>query len=494
MKNFVRVTTSVGALLVALVTAAAQSRPASAGKTPAEILQENNAALALILSDGNSTVSLGSGFFIEGGSALVTNFHVIEGAKVVYVKSGDGRVFNSDTVYGFDLKQDLAVLKVSPPATRTVVLGDSEKVVIGTPITVIGNPEGLEKSVTNGLISGIRTIDGQQLFQISAPISPGSSGGPVFDEKGEVIGVVVGALSDGQNPNFAIPINFVSKVWGARREIGLAGLPVNDRAEDGAKTSASLDGSWAATFADSISSGQLSFTLVQDGPKIRGTYTSSGGAGGRVDGQISNGKFSFELTQAGQGCPGFFTGSAELRSGSMVGRYSGADCQGSHVNGSFTMTQGLAPVAPAQPVPTVAAASQPIIEYGDASELRGVKTVFLFGLEPDVRKNMLKQFAKYPEVRVAGRIEEADVVLVFGAQTFSRGTRTNVWTDAYGNAHGTTVPLYGVAGQGSAVRWIPPNRMRVIWQFSATRVTAFQRRPSTNYVRDFMAAWAKANR
>jgi hypothetical protein len=178
----------------------------------------------------------------------------------------------------------------------------------------------------------------------------------------------------------------------------------------------------------------------------------------------------------------------------MVGTYSGTDCQGRHANGSFTMTPGLAPIVPAQPVPATTTATQPAIEYGDGSELRGVGSVFLLGLEPDVRNNMVKEFAKHPEVRVVGRIEEADVVVVFGGQTFSRGTYTNVWTDAYGNAHGMTTPLYGVTSQGSVVKLIPPNKIRVIWQFSATRVNVFHCRPSTNFVRDFMAAWAKANR
>jgi hypothetical protein len=505
MKNyFVPVATSIWTLFVVVSMVSAQVLPpppiraagqaATTVKTPAQILQENNAAFALILSDGNSTVSLGSGFFIEDGSGLVTNFHVIEGAKVIYVKTGDGRTFNTDTAYAYDVKQDLAVLKVSPGVTQTAALGDSDKVVVGTPITVIGNPEGLEKSVSNGLISGIRTLDGQQLFQISAPISHGSSGGPVFDDKGEVIGVVVASLSDGQNLNFAIPINLVPKMWSARHEVSLASLPISEHAKGRSTTSASLDGSWAATFADSVSSGQLSFTLAQDGTRIRGTYTSSGGGGGTVTGQVADGRFSFELNQAVQGCPGRFTGSAELRSGSMVGTYSGSDCQGTHAKGSLTMTQGLAPIAPVQPAPVAAAASQPIIEYGAAGELRGVKSVFLFGLEPNVRINMLKAFAKHPEVRVAGRIEEADVVVVFGGQTFSRGTYTNVWTDANGNAHGRAVPLYGVTGQGSVVKLIPPNRIRVVWQFSATRVNVFQRRPSTNFVRDFIAAWEKANR
>src|SRR5207302_1030236 len=110
-----------------------------------------------------------------------------------------------------DEKKDLAILKVISSDVRALKLGDSDKVAIGSSIVVMGNPEGLEKSVTNGLVSGLRTIEeNQKLFQISAPISHGSSGGPVFDDNGQVIGVVVAFLKDGQNLNFAIPINLVS--------------------------------------------------------------------------------------------------------------------------------------------------------------------------------------------------------------------------------------------------------------------------------------------
>jgi hypothetical protein len=107
---------------------------------------------------------------------------------------------------------------------------------------------------------------------------------------------------------------------------------------------------------------------------------------------------------------------------------------------------------------------------------------------------MVKQFAKHPGVQVIGEIERADDVLVFGAQVFSMGTHTNVWTDSNGNGWATTSPRYGINGQGSAVKFVSPNILRIVWQFGATRTTAFQRRPSTNFVRDFMNAWEKANR
>ena len=465
-------------------------------KSPATILKENDSALALILSADDNSVSLGSGFFIADGSAVVTNFHVISGAKKVVLKTGAGQVLSADTVYGFDEKEDLAILRVAgATGSHVVALGDSDKVAVGESIVVVGNPEGFEKSVTNGLVSGLRTFDEQKLFQISAPISHGSSGGPVFNDRGQVIGVVVAFWKDGKNLNFAIPVNRVSEMWAARREVSLASLPAST--ETVVRASGDIEGGWAATFADSVSSGQLSFTMVQDGTSVRGTYTSSMGGGGTITGNVLDKKFSFELTQTIKDCAGKFVGTADLRSNVMIGTYSGTDCQGPHTNGSFSMSKGLAPIQaqPAAPVTTAAATNTaPIIQYGNSSELKGVKNIFIYGVEPEVRNNMLKQFAKHPEVQVVGEIEKADVVLVFGANTFSRGTFTNVWTDSNGNGWASTSPRYGVTGQGSAVKLIPPNTLRVIWQFSATRVSAFQRRPSTNFIRDFVAAWEKANK
>ena len=282
-------------------------------------------------------------------------------------------------------------------------------------------------------------------------------------------------------------------MWAARREVSLASLPAP---VETVNPSLNVEGGWAATFADSVSSGQLSFTMVQDGTSVRGTYTSSMGGGGTITGNVLDNKFRFELTQTIKDCAGKFVGTADLRSNVMIGTYSGTDCQGPHTNGSFSMSKGLAPIqAPPAPATTASATTTaPVVQYGDSSELRGVKNIFIYGVEPEVRNNMLKQFSKHPEVRVVGEIEKADVVLVFGANTFSRGTFTNVWTDSNGNGWSTTSPRYGITGQGSAVKLVPPNTLRVVWQFSATRVSAFQRRPSTNFIRDFVVAWEKANR
>jgi len=476
--------------------------PESKNLTPAEILKNNNLSVALIVSADDNSLSLGSGFAIADGSAIVTNFHVIKAAKALVVKLGGGQILQTSTVYAFDTKKDLAILKVSPAATRSVEMGNSDKVSIGEPVVVISNPEGLEKSVTNGLVSGVRTPEtGRTLFQISAPVSPGSSGGPVFNERGQVIGVVVSFLEGGQNLNFAIPINNVQDLWSKRNEISLASLPASlppdsDVDSQAAGASVDLDGNWAATFADSLSSGQLSFILVQTRTSVRGTYTSSLGGGGTINGSIAGGKFSFELAQTIRDCPGRFRGEADIRSGSMVGTYTGTDCQGTHTNGSFGMSKGAVAIQSSSPVVSNANANPPMkTEYGNASELKGVQKVFVYTQEdPGVRGNMLKELAKHPAIQVTSDIGSADVVLVFGARTFSMGNYSHVWSDSYGNVYGNSYPRYGITGNGYAIKFIPPNTMRIVWEFSATRTVAFQRRPSTNFIRDFAKAWEKANK
>lgn len=120
---------------------------------------------------------------------------------------------------------DPVVLRVETGTARPSTLGDSDHVRVGDQIVVVGNPEGLEQTVSNGLVSGIREIDHRKLFQISAPISEGSSGSPVFNDRGEVIGVVVSSLESGQNLNFAVPINYAKPLLTSAKVESISSLP-----------------------------------------------------------------------------------------------------------------------------------------------------------------------------------------------------------------------------------------------------------------------------
>jgi hypothetical protein len=138
---------------------------------------------------------------------------------------GGSAVLWARTATGFDLDNDLVVLRVEADAAKPITMGDSDQVHIGEPIVVVGNPQGLEQTVSNGLVSGIREADGRKLFQISAPISEGSSGSPVFNDRGEVIGLVVSSLESGQNLNFAVPFNYAKPLLSSTAENLISALP-----------------------------------------------------------------------------------------------------------------------------------------------------------------------------------------------------------------------------------------------------------------------------
>ena len=167
------------------------------------------------MEDANGeSISSGSGFFVTRGM-IATNLHVVEGVFKGYVKRvGKDRKYSIAGIVAMDSQQDLAILRVSNVSTPTLPLGNSDAIQIGESVYAVGNPKGyLEGTFTEGVVSGIREFrTGSRRIQISAPISKGSSGGPVLNSKGEVIGVAVSRLTDGQNLNFAIPSNYLKKL------------------------------------------------------------------------------------------------------------------------------------------------------------------------------------------------------------------------------------------------------------------------------------------
>src|SRR5258706_1406994 len=151
-------------------------------------------------------LALGSGFFIDA-DRVVTNRHVIEGAYRAEVHLNSGRNFPVKNVLAVDAEGDVALLKVeAPPSLVRPLSLDRTSPQEGESVVVIGNPFGLEGSVTNGIVSAVRDIPGfGRIIQITAPISPGSSGSPVVNMQGQVIGVATLQITGGQSVNFAIP-------------------------------------------------------------------------------------------------------------------------------------------------------------------------------------------------------------------------------------------------------------------------------------------------
>lgn len=199
---------TLGLLVIGLLLSALPG--ATAEKTVAQIVEEQGKAVLVVLNlgPGMALQGHGSGFLVRPNGVFVTNFHVIEGAAAVAVKVPDGREFAATGIVALKPELDLAILKVDAKGLPVVTVGDSDAAKVGDRAIAIGSPMGLENTVSDGLISAIREEGpGEKVLQISAPISPGSSGGPLFNLRGEVIGVTFAQLVEGQNLNFAIPIN-----------------------------------------------------------------------------------------------------------------------------------------------------------------------------------------------------------------------------------------------------------------------------------------------
>lgn len=162
-------------------------------------------------------IGMGTGFFLDSRT-VATSRHVIAGASRAEIKSRSGKA----VVLGAsaeDTQSDLAILLVQDPMVTGKGLPLSPTAPeVGERVFVIGNPLGLEATVSDGIVSGKPTVDSfGQVIQVTSPISPGSSGSPVFNSKGDVIGIAAFQMVDGQNLNFAIPISRVSELWAQAR-------------------------------------------------------------------------------------------------------------------------------------------------------------------------------------------------------------------------------------------------------------------------------------
>jgi S1-C subfamily serine protease len=247
----------LGAILAVLAlveggTAAAQSNPAKATPPPKPPPQQSAPAQAVAAADSCVTPlpelydavspavvsitsisinpynvdhrldrALGSGVIIDSSGLILTNSHVVFGRQVLTVTLDDGTTLAAKFI-GADPIFDVALIKIPPPSQGTLPvakLGDSSNLVVGEDVYIIGNPLGLDQTLSRGIVSAInRTLPGaawsltEPMIQTDASINPGNSGGPMIDPCGLVVGVTTAILPDAQNIGFAVPINLVKLV------------------------------------------------------------------------------------------------------------------------------------------------------------------------------------------------------------------------------------------------------------------------------------------
>jgi Flp pilus assembly protein TadD len=199
---------ATGSRVSAAASEGATADASSSASLPELVRRVKPAVVAILTYDakGNTLLS-GSGFFIRPGQ-VVTNLHVIEGARRAEVKTldGKGRIYPVDGVLGTDEEGDLAILGVNVPAEHARAVEMTTNVPEeGERVFVIGNPLRLEGSISDGIVSAVREVPNLgRIIQITAPVSHGNSGSPLFNMKGQVVGVVTIKVTNGQNINLAI--------------------------------------------------------------------------------------------------------------------------------------------------------------------------------------------------------------------------------------------------------------------------------------------------
>jgi serine protease Do len=178
-----------------------------------DIYKSATPAVVRIESTLPGGIAIGSGFIVDSRGLVATNLHVVAGASKITVQLHDGKTeLQVAKVLGYSKEHDLAIIWIQSAQPLPVVkVGNSDDIAVGDEVVAIGNPLGMfDYTISSGLISQIRPVsETVTLLQISVPISQGSSGGPLFNQFGEVIGVTTGIIQAGQNLNIAVPTNYL---------------------------------------------------------------------------------------------------------------------------------------------------------------------------------------------------------------------------------------------------------------------------------------------
>ena len=200
--------------------AAEAPRLAAAAMSPADIARRATPSVVQIRARGR----IGSGFVVASDGRIATSLHVVEDADQLVVVLADGRTFTRVQVVDHDEEQDVVVLSIAASRLTPLPLA-REPVQSGERVVVIGHPQGLANTVSDGLVSALRERDGTEMLQISAPVSPGSSGGPVLNDRGQVVGVTTSTHQRGQNLNFAAPVSRLLPLMRSTARRPLSALP-----------------------------------------------------------------------------------------------------------------------------------------------------------------------------------------------------------------------------------------------------------------------------
>jgi len=209
MRPFILAAAAVAAAALALGGCGGNINAPRTRLTAKQMVERSKPGIVRIEVIGRTGQAIGTGFAVAQDGRIATNLHVISGAIQAKVVLYDGSEYPVTAVVAIDEVHDLAIIRITKSNMVVLKIGDSDGVSAGDPVYAIGNPLGADYTISDGLISAVRSDGRNTLLQISAPISLGSSGGPLLNHYGEVIGVATAISATGQNLNFGMPSNYL---------------------------------------------------------------------------------------------------------------------------------------------------------------------------------------------------------------------------------------------------------------------------------------------
>ena len=232
-RECVTVLTTICVIVISILTVQSPSKP-----SPGDVYRTASPSVVLIetYGDDGKAVAAGTGFLVSADGAILTNYHVLQHAKRATVRLANGAEYNDVGLIDIDKRKDIALIKIKAVNLPFLKLGHSDSAQIGDTLYTLGNPLGVfQNTFSEGILSGIRQVDDYRLLQLSAPISHGSSGSPVFNGNGDVVAIVEATISEGQSLNFAIPIDYAAGMLGSTGIHSLASIyePEPDNASPG---------------------------------------------------------------------------------------------------------------------------------------------------------------------------------------------------------------------------------------------------------------------
>ena len=480
-------------------------------KLDASAIFERSAKSVVVVICGNAEGKFvqGSGVILRADGVIATNFHVGGNAQTCRVKLSNGDVYDDVSILQTDERKDIAIIQIRGINLPALTMADSDQVKVGSTVYAVGAPLGLEGSITSGLISAIRPVnemfswaDGFRVMQISTPVTHGSSGCPVLNEKGEVIGLVFAARVEGQNLNAAIPINYVHplistsiaatalKQFPKSAPVGVATTP--RVANDGISSVAGVySGNWASEKFPVSGSLIITVLVKDDVATVKAVFTGS-----EILNQedlvakftsIGGGVWKMEYTGKSPG----ITGTGILNEGRFSGDYRFEPDDA----GKWTLALKGMPDAPT--VAVTAPPSTPVqasngastredYEYGSLSELRGIKKIYIdSGVKTKYRDQIIKELQKLKlDLQMLGSEDQAECVVVFDSKV--------IYEPWYSGSQAVVDKESGVGmvflvGRGG-------KRDRLLYTFTDKQNTWFESKPITNFAKKVAKAFQDANR